>query len=55
MGGGEGTVAFVVRDTGIGISAADLPYIFARFWRADRPRSRRAVAVGAGGDGSGTL
>jgi signal transduction histidine kinase len=44
---GEGTVAFVVRDTGIGIAAADLPYIFDRFWRADRARSRRAAADGA--------
>jgi signal transduction histidine kinase len=41
------TVAFSVRDSGVGIAAADLPYIFDRFWRADRARSRR-VATGEG-------
>ena len=45
----DGAVAFSVRDTGIGIAAADLPYIFDRFWRADRARSRRPGA----GDGVG--
>jgi two-component system OmpR family sensor kinase len=34
-------IAISVRDTGIGIAAADLPNVFDRFWRADRARSRR--------------
>jgi signal transduction histidine kinase len=41
-------VLFSVRDTGIGIAAADLPYIFDRFWRADRARSRSSERAGFG-------
>ena len=41
-------IAVAVRDTGVGISAADLPHIFDRFWRADRARSRRTGVDGGG-------
>lgn len=45
---GDEHAQFVVRDTGIGISADDLPHIFERFFRADRSRSRMKDALGTG-------
>jgi signal transduction histidine kinase len=41
-------IAFVVRDSGIGMSAAELSHVFERFWRADRARSRTSERGGFG-------
>lgn len=41
-------ITISVRDTGIGISATDLPHVFERFWRADRARSRASERGGFG-------
>jgi two-component system sensor histidine kinase BaeS len=41
-------VEFRVRDTGAGIPKADLPYIFNRFYRAEKSRNRRESGSGLG-------
>jgi two-component system, OmpR family, sensor histidine kinase BaeS len=46
---GEGDqVVLRVADTGGGIAADDLPYVFDRFWRAEKSRSRRTGGSGLG-------
>jgi heavy metal sensor kinase len=44
----DGFATLSVTDSGHGISAADLPYIFDRFYRADRSRSRQQGGAGLG-------
>jgi signal transduction histidine kinase len=44
----DGAVAFHVADTGIGIAREHLPYLFERFYRVDKARSRALGGSGIG-------
>jgi signal transduction histidine kinase len=45
----DGSVAMVkVRDSGVGIAAEDQPYIFDRFYRVDKARTRSVGGAGLG-------
>jgi two-component system OmpR family sensor kinase/two-component system sensor histidine kinase BaeS len=41
-------IQVTVKDTGIGIDAAELPYVFDRFWRGEKSRSRQTGGSGLG-------
>ncbi len=48
IAGEGGFASLTVEDNGIGIAQDDLPYIFGRFYRADRSRSSRSGGAGIG-------
>jgi len=43
---GQHSVQIAIKDTGIGISAADIPHIFERFFRCDPSRSQTGTGLG---------
>jgi len=48
VAGNSSTIEIRIKDTGIGISNEDLPFIFERFYRADKSRNRLTGGFGIG-------
>jgi signal transduction histidine kinase len=44
----NGNIEISVRDNGAGIPGEDLPYVFDRFWKGDKSRSRASGGSGLG-------
>jgi signal transduction histidine kinase len=44
----DGSVIFLVRDSGAGVAAGDLPHLFERFYRVDKARARATGGTGIG-------
>ena len=45
---GDGAVVISIQDSGEGIPQEDLPYVFDRFWKGDKSRSRASGGSGLG-------